>query len=406
MAHAPTPLVDTSRTPPPPSPLPLRSRRSRDGAVTPSGVKRQCAPRGRLPLRSQRTVAAPARRYLCKSAIVIAGARAALSASSEAQNPFSWVRSPTSGRSLNACFAAAARARWRPSARSLSEDQPRRGQQQRRLLSSVARRSESGAKPWSSTFSPDGLGADADFGEDQLLVWRVIERAASELPSAFTVQEVLDWFAEHHPDVLPATVRAHMSAMAGNSPAYLVHPTFSRRPPILWRVGRGTYEPYDPRRHGAVTTMCSQVDEEPEDAVDAVQEFVLEQYLEEFLSSNWDRIAFGRRVELWSPDDRPPRQFDASPAGRLDFLCRDLDSDALVVVELKRGTPSDAVIGQTLRYMGWIRREIARPDQRVEGIVVVGEPDEKLLLAASATPAIRIVRYRIDLALQVVDERS
>ena len=252
----------------------------------------------------------------------------------------------------------------------------------------------------------DALGVDEGFGEGQLPVWRLIERAGGELPSPFTVQEVLDWFDEHHPDVLPATVRAHMSAIAGNSPAYLVHPTFSRRPPILWRVGRGTYEPYDPRRHGAVPTVGSHVDEEPEDAVDAVQEFVLEQYLEEFLASNWDRIAFGRRLELWSPDDRAPRQFDASPAGRVDFLCRDLDTDAIVVVELKRGTPSDAVVGQTLRYMGWIRREIARPDQRVEGIIVVGEPDEKLLLAASATPAIRIVRYRIDFSLEVVDEWS
>jgi hypothetical protein len=252
----------------------------------------------------------------------------------------------------------------------------------------------------------DGLEGDDGFGGGQLPVWRLIERAAGELPSPFTVQEVLDWLSERHPDVLPATVRAHMSALAGNSPAYLVHPTFSRRPPVLWRIGRGIYEPYDPRRHGVVATPGAQDADAPEDEVDVVQEFVLEQYLEEFLYSNWDRIAFGRRLELWSPDDRAARQFDASPAGRFDFLCRDIDTDAVVVVELKRGTPSDAVIGQTSRYMGWIRRELARPDQRVEGIIVVGDPDEKLLLAASAIPAIRIVRYRIDFALEVVDDWS
>lgn len=131
----------------------------------------------------------------------------------------------------------------------------------------------------------EGLGVDDDFGESQLPVWRPIERVAEELPSPFTVQEVLDWCAEHQPDVLPATIRAHMSAMAGNSNAYLVHPTFSRRPPILWRLGRGTYEPYDPRRHGPVSTVGPDVEEEPEDAVDAAQEFVLEQYLEDFLST-------------------------------------------------------------------------------------------------------------------------
>ena len=45
-----------------------------------SGVKRQCTPRGRLPLGSRWTVAAPARRYLCRSAIVLAAVPVPLSA--------------------------------------------------------------------------------------------------------------------------------------------------------------------------------------------------------------------------------------------------------------------------------------------------------------------------------------
>jgi hypothetical protein len=63
----------------------------------------------------------------------------------------------------------------------------------------------------------------------------------------------------------------------------------------------------------------------------------------------------------------------ATPIGRLDFLCHDTETDALVVVELKRGKPSDRVVGQAARYIGWVRQHIARTDQRVEGIIVAHE---------------------------------
>ena len=122
------------------------------------------------------------------------------------------------------------------------------------------------------------------------------------------------------------------------------------------------------------------------------------------MASNWDRIDFGRPIELWSPDSRSPRQFDAAPAGRLDFLSRDTATDALVVVELKRATPPDAVVGQTLRYMGWVKSELARPDQRVEGIILVGAADERLLYAASVVPGLRVVQYRIDFRLEPADK--
>lgn len=175
--------------------------------------------------------------------------------------------------------------------------------------------------------------------EERQPVWRLLERASRELVSPFSVQDVIDWFADHYPEIPATTVRTQMSMLAGNSPAYRLHATYSTRAPVLMRVERGIYEPYDKRRHGEVTGVGSVVTDEAEDAVEAVQEFVLEQYLEEFLAANWGRIDFGRELELWSPDDRSARQFDASPAGRIDFLCRDAASDALVVVELKRGTP-------------------------------------------------------------------
>jgi hypothetical protein len=49
-------------------------------AVTASGVRQQRAPRTMPPPRTRQAVAAPAHRYLCRSAIVLAAVRAPLSA--------------------------------------------------------------------------------------------------------------------------------------------------------------------------------------------------------------------------------------------------------------------------------------------------------------------------------------
>jgi restriction system protein len=49
--------------------------------------------------------------------------------------------------------------------------------------------------------------------------------------------------------------------------------------------------------------------------------------------------------------------------------------------------------------MGWVKEELARPEQSVEGIIVVGEADPKLRFAVATTPALRVMSYRIDFTL-------
>lgn len=254
----------------------------------------------------------------------------------------------------------------------------------------------------------DSGSASADPSDGgQLPVWRLLEIASRELVAPFSVQEMIDWFADHYPDIPSSTVRSQMPVLAGNSPAFRLHPTYSNRPPVLMRVERGVYEPYDESHQADIVGSGAETSTpESDDPMDDVQEFVLEQYLEEFLVSNWARIDFGRRLTMWSPDARSARQFDASPIGRIDFLCLDPDSDALVVVELKRGKSSDAVVGQTLRYIGWVARELARPGQPVEGLIVVGEPDQRLLYAAAAVPTVAVMQYRIDFRFEAATLRG
>jgi len=73
------------------------------------------------------------------------------------------------------------------------------------------------------------------------------------------------------------------------------------------------------------------------DSTNAAMEFALELYLEEFIVTNWDPIDWGRRLEIWDDGAGQSGHQLNTPVGRLDLLARDLDSDELVVIELKRG---------------------------------------------------------------------
>jgi len=79
------------------------------------------------------------------------------------------------------------------------------------------------------------------------------------------------------------------------------------------------------------------------------------------------------------------QEFDTGEVGRIDLLCAD-SKGRDVVVELKRGRKSDDVVGQVMRYLGWVEQH-RNPAAR--GIIVVNEPDIRL------TYAVRPMKDRI-----------
>jgi hypothetical protein len=67
---------------------------------------------------------------------------------------------------------------------------------------------------------------------------------------------------------------------------------------------------------------------------------------------------------------------------------------------LKRGLPSDRVIGQTVRYMGWARMELAEPGQPVEGLIVTHESDDRLQYAAAVVSGLGLLLYDVTFELR------
>ena len=131
----------------------------------------------------------------------------------------------------------------------------------------------------------------------------------------------------------------------------------------------------------------------------SASEFALEAHLEEFLDSNWSQIDFGRKLALHADAEQSGRQYPAGPWS-IDFLCVDRDTDDLVVIELKRGKTSDATVGQVLRYMGWVRENIARRGQDVHGIIIAREFDQGLKYAMAGQEKLRVLTYKVDFELR------
>ncbi len=81
-----------------------------------------------------------------------------------------------------------------------------------------------------------------------------------------------------------------------------------------------------------------------------------------------------------------------TPAGRLDLLCKDANEN-YVVVELKRMQGTDQVVGQVLRYMGWVKE--AYLADNVRGIVIVGKKDQALSYALMAAPNVQVKEFKL-----------
>jgi RecB family endonuclease NucS len=88
------------------------------------------------------------------------------------------------------------------------------------------------------------------------------------------------------------------------------------------------------------------------------------------------------------------RQY-STPVGRIDLLCKDRRG-GLVVVELKSfGARTNEIIDQIARYMGYVKIHIARPEQIVRGIIVVGQVQDSLSYAVLTIPNLEIRTFDV-----------
>ena len=123
--------------------------------------------------------------------------------------------------------------------------------------------------------------------------------------------------------------------------------------------------------------------------------FAMEKHLEVFLVANWEHTEFAKTFSIFEEDGEKVGQQYETDAGPIDILAVSKDKKRLLVVELKRGRASDVVVGQILRYMGYVKSEIAEADQTVEGAIIALEDDQKLRWALAVILNVSFYRYEV-----------
>ena len=140
--------------------------------------------------------------------------------------------------------------------------------------------------------------------------------------------------------------------------------------------------------------------EEREEGIEDKAEFILEKYLEDFIVSNFDTI-FGPELSLYrdSKGEAVGQQYNTGEVGVIDILAEGPRTNDIVVIELKKGRESDRVLGQILRYMGWVTENLATEKQNVRGIIICKDSGPKLLYALSMARDVSVKYYEVDFTL-------
>lgn len=146
---------------------------------------------------------------------------------------------------------------------------------------------------------------------------------------------------------------------------------------------------------GAAAPTLISTDETVEDPA----AFALERHLEDFLVQNWAQTVLGKDYDIYEEDGEKVGQQYPTDTGPLDILAIKKDKSELLVVELKKGRASDVVVGQVLRYMGFVLQELAEPDQNVKGVIIALEDDQRIRRALAVTPSIEFFRYQVSFKL-------
>ena len=134
-------------------------------------------------------------------------------------------------------------------------------------------------------------------------------------------------------------------------------------------------------------------------AIEDPATFALEKHLEDFLVQNWAQTELGKDYVIFEEDGEKVGQQYQTDTGPVDILAVRKDKKELLVVELKRGRASDVVVGQVLRYMGYVLDELAVEGQSVRGVIVALDDDQRLKRALAAAPNVAFYRYSVSFKL-------
>lgn len=234
----------------------------------------------------------------------------------------------------------------------------------------------------------------------------------------FEKKDAIAWFAQHYPNIKSNTVAMHVEGMAINSRARKHHVNVKPGSghDLFFKVGPGKFRLWIPetdpeplyREKPSTGALLPQPGSEHVDETDnesmenedpASTEFAFERDLRNYLAKNLGSIEKG--LKLYQDEEFSGVEFPVG--GRFIDILAVSSKGEFVVIELKVSRGYDRVVGQLLRYMAWVRKNIAQ-DTLVRGIILAREITDDLRLAASLIPDVQLAEYELSFKLKQVTQ--
>lgn len=109
----------------------------------------------------------------------------------------------------------------------------------------------------------------------------------------------------------------------------------------------------------------------------------------------WNNIGFSE--DYYIVDESHEGKYKAGEIGEIDLLAHHRTKNEWLILEFKRGMSSDKVVGQTLRYMGWVYKNLANSADKINGAIICSDFDENVELSLNMLSDIKMYVYnRID----------
>jgi len=242
----------------------------------------------------------------------------------------------------------------------------------------------------------------------------MVKEAVQALGSLTTNVAVRDWILNKYPGTNLNTIQCQTIVCTVNHASRIHYPE-NKKPRLatsqydfLFRPDKGKLEWYDPAKHGQwsiaetdaglLKVIPGDVEVETVDADACDSGFAAEAHLRDYLALHLSDIEHG--LQLFTQDDGTDGIEFITDIGRIDILAVDVKG-ALVVIELKVDQTPDAVCGQLLRYMGWVKRRLAH-GKPIRGIIIGQSISDRIRYAMADIPNVELREYELSLTLRAV----
>jgi len=251
---------------------------------------------------------------------------------------------------------------------------------------------------------------------DRPFVWQMIKEAVDNLNGRATYPEIKKYINSKWDNVNESTINAQIIVLSVNQPSRTHYPE-NKKPrlsnsqyDILYSTGRGQVVKYNPDEHGVWEIFQNefgalsirQVISEDEEIEEQVEQevgsflFPIEANLRDFLIRNLHTVK-DTKLNLYVDENGRDGKEYPTDVGPIDILTTDEEGN-FIVFELKLSRGADKALGQLLRYMGWIKKNLAK-GKKVKGIIVANKMDEKIKYAVMVTTDITLCEYEMKFEL-------